>query len=486
MASGMVDTGAHQDWLEGWGSAPDPFASDGYDMHDAVELSVSLIAPEGASGFALDFIFMSAEYEEWIGTSFNDKFYVILNAPDSTNGVDVVINAGLCSNPDAYYDFENAMGKWCYIAVNSFFSEPCTNPTTNISGTGYECGVEGSSTGWLTTRQPIQPGEAFELRLHIHDTSDQAYDSAAIIDNFRWLTGPVEAGTTLCATCGPQACWPDCENKVCGDDGCGGSCGECPGNDYCGQSGQCITASECEGDNPAGCATMGCPEGQICDLEPDDDGCYPTSCACAVGLGWLCTEDCDGGVCVDDPAISSGGSIRIELYWDTPADEDQTDEGPDAGADLDLHFTHPLATGDDGLGWFDQPFDCFWFNAAPNWGSLDPSVDDDPKMTLDDTDGAGPEIIEFPNPEDDATYRVGVHYWSDHDFGMSLATVKIWINDELAATIPEDGPGVALVDLDLWEVAAIDWPSGDVTVLETATGAPTIISDYTNPFFPPP
>ena len=87
-------------------------------------------------------------------------------------------------------------------------------------------------------------------------------------------------------------------------------------------------------------------------------------------------------------------AIHVELLWHTPGDPDETDEGPEAGADLDLHFVHPLAEGPDldgdGLpdGWFDEPFDCFWFNQFPNWGSLDPLTDDDPGLDRDDTDGA--------------------------------------------------------------------------------------------------
>ena len=188
ISSGMIAEGStHQDSLGGAGSAPDPFATDGWDMQDAVEMSMTLTVPPNVTGFSLDFIFMSVEYEEWIGTSFNDKFYLILKGPD---GVDRVINFTSCSNPEVYYDFQNEAGKWCYIAINTAFSEPCSNPTTDISGTGYEC-PEGSSTGWLRTTHPVTPGETFELRLHIHDTSDQIYDSAAIIDNFRWLTGEV-------------------------------------------------------------------------------------------------------------------------------------------------------------------------------------------------------------------------------------------------------------------------------------------------------
>jgi hypothetical protein len=41
--------------------------------------------------------------------------------------------------------------------------------------------------------------------------------------------------------------------------------------------------------------------------------------------------------------VTPDNAIHIELLWDTPNDPDQTDE--DAGADLDLHFVHPLAVG---------------------------------------------------------------------------------------------------------------------------------------------
>jgi hypothetical protein len=196
ISSGMIEGTDHQDNLEGNGSAPDPFSTGGDDMQDAVEFKLDLTVPEGVTGFSLDFIFMSVEYEEWIGSSFNDKFYIIMNGGQTTNGQDQVINFTECSNPGVYSDFQNANGQWCYIAINTAFSEPCSNWTTDIAGTGYECNIgEGSSTGWLTTTQSVQPGESFELRFHIHDTSDQIYDSGVILDNFQWQGGTVTSGT---------------------------------------------------------------------------------------------------------------------------------------------------------------------------------------------------------------------------------------------------------------------------------------------------
>lgn len=186
--------------------------------------------------------------------------------------------------------------------------------------------------------------------------------------------------------------------------------------------------------------------------------------------------------------VNPDEAIHVELLWHTPSDPDETDSGPEAGADLDLHFLHPFATGEDvdgdGTpdGWFDQPFDAFWFNAHPNWGSLDPSVDDNPGLDLDDVDGAGPENVNLNIPEDGHVYKVGVHYWNDHGYGPSLATVRIYIYSSLVFEVSD----VELVQSDMWEVACIAWPSGEVTLKTGAGGGYDIIPNYEHPFFPSP
>lgn len=442
MASGMIDSSEHSDGLEGNGAAPDPFASDGYDMRDAVEFKLDLVVPEGVTGFSLDFIFMSVEYEEWIGSSFNDKFYLILEAGDSDP---TVINYAACSDPDTYFDFENESGKWCYIAINTAYSEPCSNPSTNISGTGFECD-KGSSTGWLRTTHPVQSGEAFTLTLHIHDTSDQIYDSAAIIDNFQWLAGDVIHETVP------------------------------------------ISPDGCEGESPAGCSQTGCADDALCMPSPDDE-CIPTACTCTGAGEWVCADDCSGGVCTP---ISMLAAIVIELNWSTPEDEDQSDTGPEAGTDLDLHLAHPSAMTDEGIAWMESPWDCFWFNPNPNWGSLT-SPDDDPSMVLDDTDGQGPEIIALYGPDMDATYTIGAHYWNDNGYGDSLVSIRVWVAGQLAATLPSEGENgegpdaITLSEGDLWEAATVHWPSGEVIeLLDEDSGEPLVTPNFETDVFDEP
>ena len=421
----LISTGAwtdltHQSDLGG-GDVVDPFDPGGAGAYDVFELILQLKAPAGATGFAFDSLFMSVEYEEWIGSSFSDKFYAVLQAPSTTGGLLQVINSGPCSNPDAWSDYQVGDNDFCFVSINSGFSESCAEPATDISGTGYDCASGGSSTGWLSTAWPIVAGEELTLTFHIHDGADSAYDSAALIDNFRWLDESFAPGTVSLTEEPP--CEPQCEAKACGNDQCGGTCGECAEAEYCSVDGQCIAPAE--------------------------------------------------------------DAIVLHVVWDTPLDPNQTDEGPDAGADMDLHFTHPNASwadiDEDGTPepWFDQVWDCFWFNPAPEWVLGDPAADDDPSLDLDDTDGAGPEIVSLGVPEDGTTYRIGVHYWNDHDFGMSAASVKIFLYGDLVTTI---GP-VDLVDSDMWDVATIQWPSGVITPVVDDDGQPAITPGYDDPLF---
>ncbi|MCA9449867.1 MAG: hypothetical protein KC931_22285, partial [Candidatus Omnitrophica bacterium] len=178
-------------------------------------------------------------------------------------------------------------------------------------------------------------------------------------------------------------------------------------------------------------------------------------------------------------------SIVLELTWDTPNDPDQTDTGPEAGSDIDLHFAHPNADAGVDLDhdgapdpWFDIKWDTFWFNGNPNWGDSDPSTKDNPNLDRDDVDGAGPEIISLNSPEIDSKYRVGVHYWNDHGYGASTAKLRVFIDGDLVYSETAE-----LTNHDMWDVATIDWPSGAVTPVRLEGDAQKITPDYQNPSF---
>ena len=172
-----------------------------------------------------------------------------------------------------------------------------------------------------------------------------------------------------------------------------------------------------------------------------------------VGVTVFDTEGLTDTAFVDIVSLSDD-DIRVELTWVTPADPDQHDT---SGADIDLHFLHPNGC------WEDREWDVHYLNPGPNWGARSSSRDD-PKLDLDDTDGAGPENVSLRNPED-VRYRVAVHYFRDHEFGPSFATVRVYIRGVLV--FERSNKEMPYTDA-WWLVADVDWPSGDVTPLDVS------------------
>jgi hypothetical protein len=267
------------------------------------------------------------------------------------------------------------------------------------------------------------------------------------------------------------------------------------------------------GSDPTATATtfhwsVDAPPGSTSRLFPSANVPDPTYEANVVGTYTfhLTVADADGNRCTSHQVVQviGGTGVYIELLWYTPGDLDESDTGPVAGSDLGLHFAHPFASGPDidhdGTPdpWFHDLFDCFWSNDHPNWGSLDPAADDNPGLDREDNDGAGPEAISLAVPEN-VCYRIGVHAFTDHGFGESFATVRIF----LSGTPIFEAADVRLENHDLWTVADLCWPlAAPPTLMQVcartnttctsdldcapATCGPRIARDYANPSFPPP
>jgi hypothetical protein len=155
---------------------PNPEGGDGTMICDLQQLAFDLVAPSNVHGFSFDFVFITSEYPEWVGTDFNDTFYAILQRLEPEERFNLV--------------FDDSGGE--INASSTFIENP---PETSLAGTGYDDMVTtggttqfcGSSTGWVRTEAPIRPGEPFSLTFSIHDEGDGIFDSLVIIDNFRWL-----------------------------------------------------------------------------------------------------------------------------------------------------------------------------------------------------------------------------------------------------------------------------------------------------------
>jgi hypothetical protein len=103
---------------------------------------------------------------------------------------------------------------------------------------------------------------------------------------------------------GECVCAAQCFGKACGDDGCGGSCGECPAQHHCSPAGLCLCDPACSLPDGTGleCGDDGC--GDVCGvcLGPQD-ACVDGLCICQpLCEGFECGSDGCGGDCGTCPA----------------------------------------------------------------------------------------------------------------------------------------------------------------------------------------
>jgi hypothetical protein len=155
-----------------------------------------------------------------------------------------------------------------------------------------------------------------------------------------------------------RSCTPNCDRKICGSDGCGGSCGTCAGNEAC-QNGRCVCVPACGGkecgddgcgDSCGSCsAPLTCPDGGLCSCPlnvPDFcqgdcwPACYaarnPGTCECCLFAGLECQTngDCCGGWCsqVDEKERCRGLASGEQCEFDAQCQSgDCRDSGLQAG-----------------------------------------------------------------------------------------------------------------------------------------------------------
>jgi hypothetical protein len=202
------------------------------------------------------------------------------------------------------------------------------------------------------------------------------------------------------------------------------------------------------------------PAGSTQSLLPDTTSANPTLFVEMLGLYRVqltaIGETASGATCRDTDIVTvtaeTTDDLHIQLTWDTPGDPDQTDSD---GADLDLHYLHPN-------GRFGQPpWDIFWPNPTSDWG-VQGDATDDPRLDIDDTDGAGPEYVSHSGLEI-VDYAIGVQLNNHRDFGPSFATVRIYHLGQLIFELEDQ----RIAELGaFWHVAKING-NGTVVSIDT-------------------
>jgi hypothetical protein len=168
--------------------------------------------------------------------------------------------------------------------------------------------------------------------------------------------------------------------------------------------------------------------------------------------------------------------LRVELSWDPPGR--RCPENPGAAcddSDVDLH----LLQGVGDPNWRTDS-DCYFGNCTGarglRWGAA--TLDDDPRLDIDDVTGHGPENVNIVRPSA-RYYRIGVHYYRE-DGGPQAASVTVYCDGP--TPVARLGP-VTLVgretfeEGDFWIAAdVLPLPGGGCRVLPiTRGGAPWIV-----------
>ena len=158
----------------------------------------------------------------------------------------------------------------------TLFTSPDYKVTTSPNGA--------SVTGTLAYFTPIEaPSDLFEVNLTPKAGTLPSLDAIGYIpleSDFTdelgdYAVGKLKLTLLLCTADGACTCVPSaCAGKECGDDGCGGSCGECGPGTGCGADGTCACLPDCGAKQ---CGDDGCG-GQCPNLCSGGQECVGTSC----------------------------------------------------------------------------------------------------------------------------------------------------------------------------------------------------------------
>jgi hypothetical protein len=199
-----IDTGPDQsapaDWLAanggGFPNAPGCPISNNTNANDGQMAHIRIRVPTNANSFSVKFFFFSAEYPEYVCTSFNDFFVTLVDSSDNGNPND--------KNIAIYVDGNNQwpVGVNLVSAANGLFSvcdngnigcaggpnvpyNGCSQGENLLTGTGFDLAAGacannndvGGGTGWLVMSGNVTPGEIMDIRFAIWDTADSVWDS---------------------------------------------------------------------------------------------------------------------------------------------------------------------------------------------------------------------------------------------------------------------------------------------------------------------
>jgi len=174
--SNMGDGGSPFDKCDGIGDCSDTLEAQWNlgtkTANDVLYFQFDVTVPRGTYGFSIDFAYFSAEYPEWVNSAFNDMAILWSTSESYTGNVTFIKDNNNSPRPLTV----------TALAQNGLIEYAPDAP--ELAHTGYD--EEGGATGWATVKGPAIPEETFTLAWTVFDKGDTIFDTALIIDNWRW------------------------------------------------------------------------------------------------------------------------------------------------------------------------------------------------------------------------------------------------------------------------------------------------------------
>lgn len=133
-----------------------------------------------ADTLSFNYVFGSEEYDEFVGTEFNDIFAFLISGKDINGEKNLAVVPGT-NTPVSVNTINN--GKAGSMGRNT------SNSTYYLSNMAGNIAIEYDGlTKLMQIRQPVTPYETYHIKLIIADVSDNSYDSGVLIEGQSFIS----------------------------------------------------------------------------------------------------------------------------------------------------------------------------------------------------------------------------------------------------------------------------------------------------------
>lgn len=190
----------------------------GTDANDSAMLKLRVRVPTNARSFSTQIFFFSAEYAEWVCSSYNDFFVALIDSAGEGNPSDkniAVYDDGETLWPVGLNILTVAPGLFsvcqsgyvgCQAGLQDVWHECAAGPEL-LAGTGFDNLDSGEScngpnfpvgggTGWLEMSGNVEPGEIMEIRFALWDSGGHLFDALVLLDDWRWSLDAASPGVS--------------------------------------------------------------------------------------------------------------------------------------------------------------------------------------------------------------------------------------------------------------------------------------------------